>query len=189
MEIDNVGGLESTTAGDEMVEVGAYLHFVEEGGGVLEGQEPRVFDDGGEEDADLAFDRVDEALALELGGPRMLRSDADGIGSIGCDGGIVGDEGIFEVVEVLAELTTVSRGLVDEAGEAVVASSNVDWLEEIREELVNAFHVVVSRCAGDGREIGGCVGDERLGILGSGHGGEQRALCRKRERVARLILK
>ena len=76
----------------------------------------------------------------------------------------------------MAKLVAVSRRLVDEAVEAAVASSDVDRLEEIHEELANAFHVVVGRCTGNGREIGSCIGNERLGILGSGHGGERRAL-------------
>jgi hypothetical protein len=52
-----------------MVKVGEYLHFVEEVSGVLERQGQHVFDDGGEEDAELAFDCSDEALALKLRGP------------------------------------------------------------------------------------------------------------------------
>ena len=88
----------------------------------------------------------------------------------------------------MTELAMLSHGLVNEAREAVVASSDVDRLKEIREELVNTFHIVVGRRSGDGRESGGGVDDERLGILGSGHGGERRALRGKRERAARLIL-
>ena len=108
----------------------------------------------------MAFDRRDETLALELGGPRTLRPDADSVGGIGCNGGIIGNEGGFEAVKVMAELVAVNRGLVDEAREAVLASSDVDRLEEIREELANAFHVLIGRCAGNGREIHGCIGDE-----------------------------
>jgi hypothetical protein len=50
LEIDNIRGLETSTAGGEMVEVRSDEHLVEEDHGILEGQEPHLFDYGGEED-------------------------------------------------------------------------------------------------------------------------------------------
>ena len=43
-----------------------------------------------------------------------LCPDEDSVGGIGYDDGILGDEGSFEAVEVMAKLAAVSRRLVDE---------------------------------------------------------------------------
>ena len=112
MEINDVGGFESTTSGGEMVKVGEYLHFVEEGSGVLERQEPHVFDDGKEEDAWRLTVRMRHWCSSFA--VHALCPDEDSVGGIGYDDGIVGDKCSFEAVEVMAKLAAVSRRLVDE---------------------------------------------------------------------------
>ena len=87
----------------------------------------------------------------------------------------------------MAKLAAVSRRLVDETWEAVFASCDVDQLDEICEELANAFQVIISQCASVGREIGGSTGNEQIGILGSGLVGEWRELREKGEKANKLF--
>lgn len=55
----------------------------------------------------------------------MLSLDSDVIGGIIGDGGIIGNKCYFEAIKDIPELASVGHRLVDETGEAIVASGNV----------------------------------------------------------------
>jgi hypothetical protein len=68
-------------------------HLIVEGGGTLEGQEPRVFHHGGEEDAAETFGGADETLAIGPCRPFTFGLYSNGVGGVGGDGWVVRSHG------------------------------------------------------------------------------------------------
>jgi hypothetical protein len=64
-------------------------HLVVKGRGALEREEPRVFDDGGEEGAAMSFGGTNETLSVGLGRPFSFGLDSNSVGGVGGDGGVV----------------------------------------------------------------------------------------------------
>ncbi len=80
--MDYICGSETYAAGGKMIRVHSYAYLVEEGGDVVEWLEPHFFNNGREEDAELALNCPDEVLTFEFGGPRSFCLDLDSIGGI-----------------------------------------------------------------------------------------------------------
>ena len=76
--------------------VGTDFCPVVDGGGGIEWEEPRFFDDHGEEETRLSLDGLNETLQLKLCGQGMFGLYANGLGGIRSDGRAVGNEQGFE---------------------------------------------------------------------------------------------
>ena len=91
-EGDDVCGLEAAAAALEAREEVAEWHLVIEGGLLLQGEDPGVLNDGDEERAPGALDRLDQVLKFYLCRLQALGLGADGVCSIGGDAVVVGRE-------------------------------------------------------------------------------------------------
>ena len=140
---------------------------------IVEGKEPGLLDDSGEEHAQLSLDSADEALVYGLGGPCMFGLDANGLRGVGGDGGVIGVKPRLDAVEGMTISSEIVGRGVDETGEAFVASRDVDRLEEVGEELANLLQVVVGRGDNDGWQFGGCIRDDELGLLWCCHSADR----------------
>ena len=98
-EGDDVGGLKAAAAVLESVKEVAEGGLVIKCRFFLEGENPRLLDDGFEECAPGAFDGFDEPLKLDLGGPEAFRLGADGVGRVSGDVVVIKIEGGFHLVK------------------------------------------------------------------------------------------
>ena len=171
---DDVRSFETCGGSCEMVQHVLQRHLVVEGGGTLEGKEPGVFDDGGEEDAAEALGGADETLSCGGGCPFVLRFYAQGVGGVGSNGGVVGGHGEEERVEGVAVVGLIFGGVVDETGEAVRASWEVDGLEEVGERFAETLDIIVGRLTDDGGVGGREVTKEVLDIIRCGHDAQRK---------------
>jgi hypothetical protein len=89
---------------------------------------------------------------------------------IGGDRGVVCNERRLKTVEGVTVCGKIVRRGIDETREVVMASRNVDGLEEVGEELPNPLQVIIGWCTNDGWELGGSVHDDKFGLLGHCHG-------------------
>ena len=76
----------------------------------------------------------------------------------------------------------VGRG-VDETGEVVAASWNVNGLEEVGKELPNPLQVIVGWCTNDGWEFRGSISDDKFFLLGRCHGADGEGQSERRAYV------
>ena len=99
-EGDDVCGLEAAAAALEAHKEVTEWNLVIEVGLLLQGEEPGVLNDGDEERAPGALDRLDQVLKFYLCLPQVLGLGADGVCSIGCDAVVVCGERNCHVLKV-----------------------------------------------------------------------------------------
>ena len=81
-EGDNIGGLEAAATILEEAEEVTEGELVIKGQFFLEGEDPRLLDDGFDECVPGTFESFDEPLKLDLGGPESLGLGVDGVGHV-----------------------------------------------------------------------------------------------------------
>ena len=118
----------------------------------------------------MAFGSTDEALALGLGRPFAFCFDTNSVGGVGGDGRVVRGHWKEERVEGMAVGGHIVCYVVDEAGETVGASRNVDGLQEVGERFAKMLDVIVGRLAEDGWKGGSELTEEVFHIVRCGHG-------------------
>ena len=121
-EGDDVGGLEAATAVIEAVEEVAEGNLVIEERFLLEGEDPRLLDDGFEECAPGAINGFDEPLELDIGGPEAFGLGADGVGRVASNFVVIIFEGGLHVVK----RPPCVIGLVGFVGEEDVGEVDLD---------------------------------------------------------------
>ena len=136
----------------------------------LEGEDPRLLNNGFDECAPGAFDGFDELLKLDLGGPEAFGLGEDGFGRVGGDVVVIRLEGGFHSVErpprVLVFVIVVGE---EDIGEVNLAAWDVNRLEDVDEGLIEAINVVVVGSADDGGEGRLEFREEIFCVLGGGH--------------------
>ena len=70
-------------------------------------------------------------LEFEFCHPDTFRLNADGLGGVGSNGGVVGNKWGFKAVKSVAVDGQVISRCVDEPGKVVLASWDIDGLEEV----------------------------------------------------------
>jgi hypothetical protein len=80
----------------------------------------------------------------------------------------------MELVEGMAVDGLVVGGVVDEAGETVGASGDVNRLEEVGEHFAKTLDIIVGRLAEDGGEGGSDLTEEVFHVVRCGHDGENK---------------
>ena len=144
-------------------------HLVVEGGGTLDREQPGVFRHSGEEDAAKALGGADEALPVGGGRPFLLRFHAHSVSGVRSDGWVVGGHGKEERIEGVAVDGHVVGGIIDEAGETVGATRDVDGLEKVGEHFAETLDIIVQRLANDEGIGGRELTKEVLDIVRCGH--------------------
>ena len=165
-EGDDVRCFESCCGGGEVLQHVLQQHLVVEGGGTLEREQPGVFHHGGEEDVAEALGGADEALSVGGGRPFSLGFHAHGVGGVRSDGWVVGGHGKEERIEGVAVDGHVVGGIIDEAGETVGATRNVNGLEKVGERFAETLDFIVRRLSDDGGIGGHELTEEVLDIVG-----------------------
>ena len=95
----NVGGLEAAAAVLDAAKEVAEGNLVIKGRFFLEGEDPRILDDGFDEYVPGAFDGFDEPLKLDLGGPEAFGLGMEGVGRFDGDAVVVRLEEGFHLVK------------------------------------------------------------------------------------------
>lgn len=116
------------------------------------------------------LDSADEELVFKLGRPCAFGLDTNGLHGISGNGGVIGDERCLEVVKGMTVCGKIVGWGDDETGEVVMASPDVDGLEEVGKELINLLQVFVGWGANNGWEFVGCIRDDEPCFLRCYHG-------------------
>ena len=74
---------------------------------------------------------------------------------------------------------------VNETGEVVSSSWDVDGLEEVHEELPNPLRVIIGQGTNDGWEFGSCIGDDEFGLLRRRYGADKEG---RGKRLAQMMV-
>ena len=145
------------------------FHLVLKAGGIFHQEEPGFFDNCGKENVKLSFNGLDELLELELCGPGAFSLYAGGLGGNGSNGWVVGDKWSFESVKSMAVHCQVVSWHVDEPRKVVLASWDIDGLEEVCKEFTNCFEIIIGVCFNNCWEFSSSISDENFCILGHSH--------------------
>ena len=170
-EGDNVGGFGAAAAALEASEKVSEGHLVVKGCLLLKREEPGVLNNGDEERAPGALDRLDEALQFDFCRPKALGLGADGVVGVCGDAVVLSWEGNLHACErrAVAMLRLVFLVCEEYVGQVDRAAGDVNRLQGIDERLVEAIDVVVVWRADDGVEGRLSLREEIFGVLGSGH--------------------
>ena len=138
------GGIDTSATRGDLVEELAEDHFIVVGGHIFEWEDPSLFGDGLEEEAAESLDHFDEALAFELDRVQQFGFDADSVGGIALDLGVVRWQRDGETVKGVAPFALLVGVGVQKAQETIDTARDIGGLEEVGKGLSDCFDFVVS---------------------------------------------
>ncbi len=103
----------------------------------------------------------------------MFYHNADGFGGVGGDGRVISDKWGFKAVKGMAICGKIVSRHCDDSQKVVLASGDVNELDEVGEEFENPLEIIVNQCSDDGWDLGSCICDDDLSILRHRHGNDR----------------